>query len=64
MKNVGWMQEGRKWQVFDGISKYKFISTFRTILKILSPFLFQNSEQNVFKNVTYDPVALIVDKCV
>ena len=51
---VGWMQEGRKWHfwqnwVFDGIWKYRFIRTFCTIFKVLSPFIFQNIKQNVFK---------------
>ena len=32
--------------------------------QILSPFIFQNIKQNVFKNATYDPIALIFDKCV
>ena len=68
-KSNGWMQEGRKWHfwrnwAFDGKSKYKFIRTFCTIFKILSPFIFQNIKQNVFKNATYDPIALIFDKYV
>ena len=51
---VGWMQEGRKWHfwqnwVFDGIWKYRFIRTFCTIFKVLSPFIFQNIKHNVFK---------------
>ena len=43
----------------------KFLALlFCTIFKILSPFIFQNIKQNVFKNATYDPIALIFDKCV
>ena len=38
----------RNW-VFDGISKYRFIRTFCTILKNLWPFIFQIIKQNVFK---------------
>ena len=54
------MQEGRKWHfwrnwVFGGIWKYRFIRIFYTIFKILSPFIFQNIKQNVFKKCRLRP---------
>ena len=54
------MPEGRKWhfwrnRVCDGISKCRSIRTFCTIFKILSPFIFQNIMQNVFKTCHLRP---------
>ena len=54
------MQEGRKWHfwrnwVFDWIWKYRFIRTFCTTFKFLSPFIFQNIKQNVFKKCHLRP---------
>ena len=66
---VGWMQEGRKWHfwwkwVFDGTSTYRFIRTFCTIFKILSPVIFQNIKQNVFKKYHLRPFCTdICEKC-
>ena len=45
---------------YESIGLYAHFALFSKLLALI----FQNIKQNVFKNATYDPIALIFDKCV